>query len=50
MDGASDPLLLVLSEHLPGGKTHDASPHGREHPHFETGEGDNGGPETRGHK
>ena len=43
-------VILVLGEHLPGGEAHDAAPHGGEHAHLEAGEGDDGGPEARGHE
>ena len=45
-----DTNLLVLSEHFPGGKAHDAAPHRGEHPELEASEGDGRGAQARGHK
>ena len=42
--------LLVLGEHLPGGKAHDAAPDRGEHAELEAGEGDGRGPQARGHE
>ena len=40
----------MLCKHFAGGEAHDAAPHGGEHPHLEAGEGDDWGPQARGHE
>ena len=45
-----DPQLGAAGEVVRGGGAHDAAPHGGEHAHLEAGEGDDRGPEARGHE